>query len=98
MRVICDECKKEFNFKLRNKKVGAYEITYFKCPKCGREYTVAYDNDKTKNLRLRIKTVVETLNHNPDKSVRMKKERERGYLVEMLKQEEAKIKTNIKGE
>ena len=68
------------------------------CPKCGREYTVTYDNNKTKNLRLRIKTVLETLNHNPDESVRMKKERERAFLVEMLKQEEAKIKANIKKE
>lgn len=98
MRVICDGCKKEFRIKLKNKKVGAYEITYFKCPKCSREYTVAYDNDKTKVLRLRIKTVLETLNHNPDEGVRMKKERERAFLVEMLKQEEAKIKTSIKGE
>ena len=98
MRVICDGCKKEFKIKLKNKKVGAYEVTFFKCPKCGKEYTVAYDNDKTKSLRLRIKTVVETLNHNPDESVRTKKERERVSLVEMLKQEEAKIKTNIKGE
>ena len=70
----------------------------FNCPKCGREYTVTYDNNKTKNLRLRIKTVLETLNHNPDESVRMKKERERAFLVEMLKQEEAKIKANIKKE
>lgn len=98
MRVICDGCKKEFKIKLKNKKVGAYEISYFKCPKCGREYTVAYDNDKTKSLRLRIKTVMETLNHNPDESVRMKREKERAFLVEMLTQEEAKIKTSIKGE
>ncbi len=98
MRVICDGCKKEFKIKLKNKKVGAYEITYFKCPKCSREYTVTYDNNKTKNLRLRIKAVSETLNHNPDESVRMKKERERAFLVEMLKQEEAKIKANIKKE
>lgn len=47
-------------------------------------------------MRLRIKTVLETLNHNPDESVRMKKERERAFLVEMLKQEEAKIKASIK--
>ena len=98
MRVICDGCKKEFKIKLKNKKVGGYKITYFRCPKCGREYTVTYDNNKTKNLRLRIKTVLETLNHNPEEGVRMKKERERALLVEMLKQEEAKIKANIKKE
>lgn len=48
MRVICDGCKKEFKIKLKNKKVGEYKITYFRCPKCGREYTVTYDNNKTK--------------------------------------------------
>lgn len=100
MRVICDGCKKEFKIKLKNKKVGAYEITYFRCPKCSREYTVTYDNDKTKSLRQRIRTINEILNCNPneDESVRMKEERERAFLVKMLKQEEAKIKASIKGE
>lgn len=45
--IVCDDCGNEFNhkkidFKTKITKVKSteYEVTYYKCPKCGRAYLV----------------------------------------------------------
>lgn len=75
MKLMCDNCNKEFKFtkiKLKEKKV-TNEISkiYYKCPKCKYEYIVSY---KDKEVRENIKAI-KTFSYeaiNGDKNVMLK--------------------------
>ncbi|AUM96155.1 MULTISPECIES: hypothetical protein [Clostridium] len=59
MKIICDNCKREFVMKqemLREKYLGAmYTETYYNCPKCGKKYLVCIMNSKCMKLKREIK-------------------------------------------
>ena len=53
--VYCNECKKEFEVKVRTRQLDndAKEI-FFNCPECNERYTAYYTNDKIKQLQKQI--------------------------------------------
>ncbi|WP_297991489.1 hypothetical protein [uncultured Clostridium sp.] len=56
MKVLCDDCKKEFTIKKKNIKTeklfNKVERTYFCCPKCDKKYLISYvDKEKKENIK-----------------------------------------------
>lgn len=56
MKLICDDCKKEFTIKKKNIKTeklfNKVERTYFCCPKCGKKYVINYvDKEIKENIK-----------------------------------------------
>lgn len=57
-KVFCDECNREFKIKIRTQKIrDDIERVYFTCPKCKKEYTAYYTNDKIKDLQEQIRNL-----------------------------------------
>lgn len=58
MKVICDNCKREFEMsqdKLKEKYLGAmYTEVYYECPKCNKKHLVCVMNTKCRRLKRRI--------------------------------------------
>ncbi|MCW7999889.1 hypothetical protein WBZ18_03415 [Clostridium botulinum] len=58
MKVICDNCKREFNMaqdKLKEKYLGAmYTEVYYECPKCNKKHLVCVMNTKCRRLKRKI--------------------------------------------
>ncbi|WP_409068853.1 hypothetical protein ACFLKC_14055 [Clostridium caseinilyticum] len=58
MKVICDNCKREFNMtqdKLKEKYLGAmYTEVYYECPKCNKKHLVCVMNAKCRRLKRKI--------------------------------------------
>lgn len=57
MKVICNDCKKEFAIKKKNIKTeklfNKVERTYFCCPKCGKKYVISYvDKEIKENIKM----------------------------------------------
>lgn len=66
MKILCDNCKKEFEVgKLQNRKLAKdIELTYFICPHCKTEFTAYYTNrqirvnqSKIREMAVKIKTL-----------------------------------------
>lgn len=58
MKVLCDECKKEFELEHKTEYLGAMITeTYFKCPHCGEKYIFRLDNNLTRKLERNIKSL-----------------------------------------
>lgn len=59
MKLICDDCKKEFTIKKKNIKTeklfNKVERTYFCCPKCGKKYVISYVDKEIKENIKRLK-------------------------------------------
>ena len=53
--VNCNNCKKDFEVKVRTKQLDndAEEI-FFNCPECNERYTAYYSNDKIKKLQEKL--------------------------------------------
>lgn len=65
MKVLCDECKKEFELEHKTKYLGAMITeTYFKCPHCGEKYIFRLDNNITRKLERKIKSLKISLSSN----------------------------------
>ncbi|NFB55908.1 hypothetical protein [Clostridium botulinum] len=58
MKVICDNCKREFNMtqdRLKEKYLGAmYTEIYYKCPHCNKKHLVCVMNTKCRRLKRKI--------------------------------------------
>ncbi|NFC27839.1 hypothetical protein EXM98_04100 [Clostridium botulinum] len=58
MKVICDNCKREFNMiqnKLKEKYLGAmYTEVYYECPHCNKKHLVCVMNTKCRRLKRRM--------------------------------------------
>jgi predicted RNA-binding Zn-ribbon protein involved in translation (DUF1610 family) len=62
MRVVCDECKKEFEVEHKTEYLGAMITeTYFKCSHCGEKYIVRLDNNLTRKLQKNIRSLKNAL-------------------------------------
>ncbi|MDU2291102.1 MAG: hypothetical protein E7D69_13610 [Clostridium celatum] len=61
MKVICDDCKKEFVVKKKiiksEKLFDTVERTYFCCPKCRKKYVISYVDKEIKENIKRIKNL-----------------------------------------
>ncbi|KNF06991.1 hypothetical protein CLPU_36c00070 [Gottschalkia purinilytica] len=58
-KVICNECKKEFEIKVRVKKhKQGIEETYFKCPHCKTKYTSIYTNEEIRKLQSDVRRLL----------------------------------------
>nr|DAK82259.1 MAG TPA: hypothetical protein [Caudoviricetes sp.] len=61
MKVICDDCKKEFVVKKKiiksEKLFDTVERTYFCCPKCRKKYVISYVDKEIKGNIKRIKNL-----------------------------------------
>lgn len=61
MKLICDDCKKEFTIKKKNIKTeklfNKVERTYFCCPKCGKKYVISYVDKEIKENIKRFKNL-----------------------------------------
>ena len=54
--IYCNECKYEFEPKVRTKHIeNDVEEVFFNCPECHERYTAYYLNDKIKKLQKQIK-------------------------------------------
>lgn len=54
--IHCDECTKEFELKLRTRKLkDSIEEVFFRCPKCKKKYIAFYTNDEVKKLQTEIR-------------------------------------------
>lgn len=67
MKVICDNCKREFETSrdmLKERYLGAMitEI-YYICPKCEKKYLVCLQNIKTRELKRRIDKLKEAIRY-----------------------------------
>lgn len=58
MKVICDNCKREFNMtqdRLKEKYLGAmYTEIYYECPHCNKKHLVCVMNTKCRRLKRKI--------------------------------------------
>lgn len=56
--VNCNNCKKDFEVKVRTRQLenDAEEI-FFNCPECNERYTAYYTNDKIRKLQEKIRLV-----------------------------------------
>lgn len=65
MKVTCDVCKNEFDTMLKEqtKTINGHEIyrTFMKCPTCGAEYDICYDDMSTLALKKKIKKQTQKL-------------------------------------
>lgn len=53
--VYCNECKHEFEIKVRTKHIkDDIEEVFFNCPNCHERYTSYYTNDKIKGLQKQV--------------------------------------------
>lgn len=52
-KAICDKCGKKFKIKLHTKDKDNMQITYFKCPKCYKEYIVNVTDEKLREDMLK---------------------------------------------
>jgi hypothetical protein len=61
MKVICNDCKKEFAIKKKNIKTeklfNTVERTYFCCPKCNKKYVISYVDKEIKKNNKRFKNL-----------------------------------------
>ena len=61
MKVICDDCKKDFVVKKKfiksEKLFDTVERTYFCCPKCRKKYVISYVDKEIKENIKRIKNL-----------------------------------------
>ena len=61
MKVICDDCKKEFVVKKKiiksEKLFDTVERTYFCCPKCRKRYVISYVDKEIKENIKRLKNL-----------------------------------------
>jgi hypothetical protein len=61
MKVICDDCKKEFVVKKKiiksEKLFDTVERTYFCCPKCRKKYVISYVDKEIKENIKRLKNL-----------------------------------------
>src|SRR5699024_639728 len=77
--VECDKCGKEFNIKVKVKKLGkGIEQSYFKWPKCKAKYEVTRNNSNTRRLQKELNRLQINYNKKPSekgyKEIKMKKE------------------------
>lgn len=80
--VECDKCGKEFNIKVKVKKLGkGIEQSYFKCPKCKSKYEIAVTNSNTRRLQKELNRLQIKYNKKPS---------ENGYKEIKTKREELK--------
>ncbi|AQR95555.1 hypothetical protein [Clostridium saccharoperbutylacetonicum] len=65
MYVVCDECNKKFELEHKTEYLGAMITeTYFKCPHCETKYIVRLDNNLTRKLEKKIKSLKLALSSN----------------------------------
>ncbi|OOM72908.1 hypothetical protein CLPUN_46110 [Clostridium puniceum] len=65
MKVLCDECKKEFELEHKTEYLGAMITeTYIECPHCKEKYIVRLDNNLTRKLERKIKSLKIALSSN----------------------------------
>lgn len=67
LKVKCDKCTEQFmlnseTIKERNITIAQEKLvlTYYACPKCGKEYDVMVDNEKSKGYLARLTTELST--------------------------------------
>ncbi|NFC47363.1 hypothetical protein EXN05_08815 [Clostridium botulinum] len=62
MKVICDNCKREFEMsqdKLKEKYLGAmYTEVYYECPHCNKKHLVCVMNDKCRRLKRKMEVEI----------------------------------------
>jgi hypothetical protein len=60
-KLICDKCKREIKLKQKHTKIviveGDIERMYFKCPHCGKKYTIAYSDNEFRANIIKIQSV-----------------------------------------
>ena len=57
-KVYCDRCNKKFKIKVRTEEIkDDVKRVYFICPKCKKEYTAYYTNNKIKDLQEQIRNL-----------------------------------------
>lgn len=53
--IYCNECKSEFEPKVRTKQLDKdTEEVFFNCPECNERYTAYYLNDKIKDMQKKL--------------------------------------------
>lgn len=63
MKVVCDECKEEFEVKQEIEKVkGDIRRVCFICPNCGKKYIAYYLNSKIEQKQEKINKLIVKLN------------------------------------
>ena len=77
VKVRCDNCGKKFIPMLESEakflEKEQVSKTYFKCPYCGYEYSITYDNDTTYSLQKKINKLKAELSGIKNESVYMRK-------------------------
>ncbi|NFQ84173.1 hypothetical protein FDG04_02345 [Clostridium sporogenes] len=62
MKVICDNCKREFEMsqdKLKEKYLGAmYTEVYYNCPICGQKHLICIMNSKCRTLKRKMEAEI----------------------------------------
>jgi hypothetical protein len=69
-KLICDKCNREIKLKQKHTKIvkveNDIERMYFKCPHCGKKYTIAYSDNEFRANVVKIQMIHVKL---PDKSL-----------------------------
>lgn len=72
MLAVCDYCDNEFDPTLEHKDKGDITKTFFRCHRCGEEYTVYFKDGKVKQLQDEIRLQYEMLRAVRVPTVRLK--------------------------